>query len=114
MSDWEVPTVTIDGNYPGTYRMTTDQVDDLTTDFGNSSSSTIYLYAVDSNAYISIDRAGNAYYRPASGYNSYDVVGVTSVDFNARAHYEREKGYLSIICCILAIAVMLRRLVRNV
>lgn len=102
--------ITIDGNYAGEYYMTDSQVVYLTKDFKNTSGETIYLYDTDSNAYITISRDQTATYR-STGYNSYTVEGVTQVDFNAHAHYIRERPYLSLLFVILAIAYYLRRLI---
>lgn len=104
--------VTIDGNYAGSYYMTDEAVIYLTTDFKNTSGSTIYLYDTDSNAYITISRDQSATYR-SSGYNSYTVTGVTQVNFNAHAHYIREKEYFSLLFLVLAVAYFVRRLVRG-
>lgn len=107
--------VTIDGSYPGTYLVPVNQVQYLTDELLNTSSSTIYLYSVYGNSYPQIRIAANSnpVYYTQNNYSGVDVSGVTSVEFNFTANIYRAQSifplFNSFLLVLLSLCVFLRR-----
>lgn len=107
-------TVSFSGDHGGRYYVTCDQVEFITSDLGNSSSETIYLYPTISNDhvnYIRINSLGNPEYRSGSGYQWEDINNVSNVSFNSLSHVYRESDIvlyfaLFVVCiaCIVKVA----------
>lgn len=107
--------VTIDGNHPGTYLVPVNQVQYLTDELLNTSSSTITLYGVYGSAYpqIRISANSNPIYYTQNNYSGVDVTGITSVEFNSVAKLYRSQNLFSLadtfLLLLLSLCVILRR-----
>lgn len=113
MDDYAI--VTLDGgSLSGDWYVSKALVQYLTSDLGNSGSTTIYLYrSLDSSnsygrEYISISSLGSPVYHPASGSNSY-LSGYT-VEYSSMAAqiYRSAPLFSPILILLLGILVIVR------
>lgn len=107
--------VTLDGgSLSGDWYVSKALVQFLTSDLGNSGSSTIYLYrSLDSSGnysreYISISSLGSAVYHPSSGNNSY--INGYSVSYTSMAAQIYRQAYLfePLLILLLGFLVVVR------
>lgn len=94
-------TITIDGNYSGTYYVPADQVKYIGDDFVNHGSSTIYLYKNigEGTNYPRIVMPSNQipYYQTGYSSNYSYIHDVTNITYNNWGNYYREKELFDVV-----------------